>query len=168
MYKKESIKKRMHGGGMSPKERKQTNHVVPFGFSIKKGKGVWRWFPHCLSRSSSPSSFLLRLSLFFCFFFLFFLVFSCSFIVCLVGELHGTGEVCTSLYFFLGFFFAFHFSLFSFLVPLLCHNHGPRPCHRHRHRPHGGLASWCHAPMVSGRCGTLYGGFSCCDTVLGS
>ena len=40
MYKKESIKKRMHGGGMSPKERKQTNHVVPFGFSIKKGKGV--------------------------------------------------------------------------------------------------------------------------------
>ena len=104
------------------------------------------------------------------FVFLFFLIFSCSFIVRFVSELHGRQQ---SLYMIMLFFTWLFFShsispLFSFLVPLLRHHHGPLPRHRNRCRPHGSLASRRHAPMALGRRATLRGGFYYRGTILGS
>ena len=91
---------------MGHKERKRTNQAVPFGFSIRKGKGIRRWFSHSLILSQA---FLLPPLFFFyvfLFFFLFSLVFACSFIVPLTGELHGRqwGLYMIMLPFFIVFF----------------------------------------------------------------
>ena len=142
---------------MGHKERKRTNQAVPFGFSIRKGKGIRRWFSHSLILSQA---FLLPPLFFFyvfLFFFLFSLVFACSFIVPLTGELHGRqwGLYMIMLPFFIVFFSHSISPLFSFSVPLLRHHCGPFLRRCHRRCSHGSLASRRHAPVALGRCNVL-------------
>ena len=142
-------------------------HHLTFLSQKEKGLKVILSFFHSLSCSSSVSSLLLLcLSLLFFFVFLFSLIFARSFVIHLVGELHGHWRDLYMMVFFISWLFS-HFisSYFSLPVklapPLLLRHRRPR-------YPRGSLVSRCHAPIAPGRHANLCGGFSYCSAVLGA
>lgn len=146
---------------MDPEDEKRINLTTSFGKFCKRrerGLKVLPSLPHSLSRSSSPSSLILRPSLF-----LFFsLLFACSFVIRLADELHGSQRdlyMMISSFFLVFYFVSWYFShsvilFFSVFLPsFFVFRRSSRDANvmslpHYRCHPRGGLTLLDLAPVV--------------------